>query len=152
MLYLISTNGRCVILPTFFCLIICLSVCLSFYFFCFLICQLLLSLGQLSLFFNTFEQQGHKMAQQLGAHFLVKKTIWWSNHGATNLLTRPNMSIWPKKGGKRLKTRVISPKHASTAATLNNKDKLSISCKFQLFGKYIYIYIYHISPPIYIYI
>ena len=29
-----------------------------------------------------------------------------------------------------------------------NKDKLSISCKLQLLGKYIYIYKYPISPPI----
>ena len=33
----------------------------------------------------------------------------------------------------------------------SNKDKLSRSCKLQLFGIYI-VYIYPISPPIYIYI
>ena len=36
--------------------------------------------------------------------------------------------------------------------TVQNKDKLSISCKLKLFGKYIYIYINPISPPICIYL
>ena len=36
--------------------------------------------------------------------------------------------------------------------TQGNKDKLSISCKLQLVGMYVYIKISPISPPIYIYI